>query len=305
MGYSIFDKAARKAALKRSSAGDFSFADIMCDEEKYLKRLNRRFKTSDTIDELRRCLDASSSLDDLVDFSLENDLCDYCDFSGLKFECARALVSVVVECCFRYPLLRAVTCFIGSAEALLERMKSAAGGNEQITVQFGIEGIMSSDSVKKLAASAVCSLETLRKRRDEYLAFAFNSFGIFDALVLDSQDFGGVGYKTLNETLKYNVIARFHPVGCDSVEAIVCHEVGHLLDEKLQVSSSAAFAALKKEYAPTAITENLSQYAAYNGQEMLAEGFAEYLCNKNPRPLARRIGEMIDAANDAYLKGEK
>lgn len=299
MGYSIFDKSAVKSKLVASNDTELDIGKTIKDEAKYLKRLERRYKPTESVEDLRKAIASACSLDELVDFSLDNGLCDYCDFSGLNLECARALVSAVTESCFRYPLLRANTCFIGSTAALNERMRSAASGSEEIIVQFELEGIIDGvESVKKLGEEALKVLNAANKRRDDFLAFAFSFCGLFDAIVLDTQDFGGIGYKTLKQTLEYNVSIGYHPLGCDDTDSIVYHEIGHLLDRTLNVSDSAEFAALKKEYAPAKIAEGLSRYAAYNAQEMLAEGFAEYRCNKNPRPLARKIGELIDAASD-------
>lgn len=299
MGYSIFDKSAVKSKLVTSNDAMFDFGEVIVDVDKYNKRLQRRYKPTESIEDMRRAITSACSLDELVDFSLYNGLCDYCDFSGLNSECARSLVLAVAESCFRYPLLRANTCFIGSISGMQERMRSAASGSEEIIVQFELEGIIrGSESVKKLGKEALKALANINKRRDEVLAFAFSLGGLFDAIVLDTQDFGGIGYKTLKQTLEYNVSVGYHPLGCDDTDSIVYHEIGHLLDNTLNVSDSAEFAALKREYTPAKIAEGLSRYAAYNAQEMLAEGFAEYRCNKNPRPLARKIGELIDAASD-------
>lgn len=299
MGYSIFDKSAVKSKLVASNETLFDFNEVIVDVAKYNERLQRRYKPTESIEDMRSAIASACSLDELVDFSLDNGLCDYCDFSGLNLECARSLVLAVTESCFRYPLLRANTCFIGSISGLQERMCSAASGSEEIIVQFELEGIIrGGESVKKLGKEGLKALANAYKRRDEVLAFAYSLGGLFDALVLDTQDFGGIGYKTLKQTLEDDVSMGYHPLGCDDTDSIVYHEIGHLLDNTLKISDSAEFAALKRGYTPAKIAEGLSRYAAYNAQEMLAEGFAEYRCNKNPRPLARKIGELIDAASD-------
>ena len=42
------------------------------------------------------------------------------------------------------------------------------------------------------------------------------------------------------------------------------------------------------------IKNNLSQYAATNSSEFFAEAYSEYLNNPNPRPIAKKIGELLD-----------
>lgn len=309
MGYSLFDKKAW--ADKIGSSDKYGRCSIVVPSptgyveldvpqgavEEYEARGKRKFKPLGTPADLRAELKSLPDADAISDFALENDLCDYCDFGGLHTEAARCLVSVVLECCLKYPLLRAKTCFIGSVDAFCERMKEAAEGNGEVIVQFGLEKIIDDvNELKKLGEGAYASMCAQKKKKDDYLAFASDHYGFFDAVVLDSQDFGNNALGAQEEALVYNAEVGFHPEGCTSVEYVIYHEMGHLLDYILEVSSSDEFENMKKDYKPADITRELCRYAAYNSQEMLAEAFAECFCNKKPRPLAKRIGLMIDRA---------
>ncbi len=309
MGYSLFDKKAwadkirstdeseRRSIVLPTPTGYVELNVPQGAVEEYEAREKRKFKPLDTPENLRSKLKGLADADEISDFALENDLCDYCDFGGLHAEAARCLVSVVLECCLKYPLLRAKTCFIGSVDAFCERMKEAAEGNGEVIVQFGLEKIIDDTSeLKKIGEAAYVSMCAQKKKKDDYLAFASNHSGFFDAVVLDPQDFGSNAFSEQEELLKYNVEIGFHPEGCGSIEYVIYHEMGHLLDYILDVSNSDEFENMKKDYKPADITCELCRYAAYNSQEMLAEAFAEYFCNKKPRPLAKRIGLMSDRA---------
>ena len=55
------------------------------------------------------------------------------------------------------------------------------------------------------------------------------------------------------------------------------------------------------------LTEELSRYAWKNDNEnkyaeMIAEGWAEYLNNPNPRPIAKEIGETIERKYEEWIK---
>jgi hypothetical protein len=54
---------------------------------------------------------------------------------------------------------------------------------------------------------------------------------------------------------------------------------------------------IKKNHFTVEIEEQLSRYAYTNHAEMIAESFAEYYHNPNPRPMCKRI---VEALNKAY-----
>lgn len=263
--------------------------------DEFQKRGKRKFRTLDDFGKLKADIAAAETLEDLVDFSLENDICDFCDFDGLHIENARILVNVVASCCYKYPHLRSRICFIGSNDSFCERLKSAANGNMNILVQFGLEKIISDvQTLQTVGDAALFSVENAIKNRDNYIALAVMVFGLFDAVIFDTQDFCKSKYDNLHRDLINNSAFGFHPDGCGTTKGITYHEMGHLLDFMLGVSSSAEFTAMRREYSPERIANELSEYATISAAEMLAEGFCEYMCRKNPRPLAKRIGEMID-----------
>jgi hypothetical protein len=100
--------------------------------------------------------------------------------------------------------------------------------------------------------------------------------------------------------------SQWHAEATGTPAAIVTHEFGHMihyflrdlklaedLDELAGVMLGQGTAEIKKQ---------LSEYAAKNIMEIVAEGFAEYIHNPNPRNWARRVGETIDEALEKYRK---
>lgn len=109
----------------------------------------------------------------------------------------------------------------------------------------------------------------------------------------------GSNIETLLKNLKNDVTSKFHPIGCDTVKSVLDHEIGHQLDSMLQISNKDAVRKLFDSRTQEQITEELSKYAWKNDNpnrygEFIAEAWAEYCNNPNPRPIAKEIGETIE-----------
>ena len=102
----------------------------------------------------------------------------------------------------------------------------------------------------------------------------------------------------LLESLKRNVDNKYHPIGCDTIKSILDHEIGHQLDDLLGIRKIQEIRDLRSVPLKD-LTEKLSSYTWDNSSsdryaEMIAEGWAEYLNNPNPREYAKKIGEVIE-----------
>ena len=113
----------------------------------------------------------------------------------------------------------------------------------------------------------------------------------------------GADPKAFSDGLASDVESNWHPVGTDSIKAVVDHELGHQLDALLDLSQDAEIFALWNEgqqaiagvpLALTTLAAGLSRYATTNIKEMIAEGWAEYRNNPQPREMATRIGEIVE-----------
>jgi len=105
------------------------------------------------------------------------------------------------------------------------------------------------------------------------------------------------------QELQMNVKVGFHPQGCDTIKSVIDHEMGHMLDYVLHVSSSGNFQNYISQFSVKELERGLSGYCVYGGRpdpmEILAEAYAEYRNNPTPREMAMTIGRMVD---DAYCQ---
>lgn len=117
---------------------------------------------------------------------------------------------------------------------------------------------------------------------------------------------------------EYDVSVGFHPIGT-TAESIVVHELGHAVDgiltraralggtpiSDLSVSKphNTSFFLRQKVAQSTGVkikdmNKAVSTYGSMNEMEWFAECFAEYLTSANPRPVAKRFGEMLEELMD-------
>ena len=106
------------------------------------------------------------------------------------------------------------------------------------------------------------------------------------------------GEKFLN-SIKEDVVFKFHPQGCDTIRSILDHEIGHQIDDMLDLWDNVEIARLYKSMTPGEMTNKLSRYAWDNSnrmteREFVAEAWAEYVNNPEPREVARKVGEIIE-----------
>ncbi|MCR4926174.1 MAG: phage head morphogenesis protein, partial [Clostridiales bacterium] len=117
-------------------------------------------------------------------------------------------------------------------------------------------------------------------------------------------DMEGSGYLDM---LKRDVAKNKHPVGCDQPYATIAHEIGHAIEDYqhnhkiplLYANNKRKLFAdiginLKDSIKDETIINGLSSYATEEyGREFLAEAWSEYICNPNPRPIAKAVGEYV------------
>ena len=93
-----------------------------------------------------------------------------------------------------------------------------------------------------------------------------------------------------------DVESKFHPVGCGTLKATLDHEVGHQIDSLLDLRKDSVILDLWKGFSKNKATQGdeLSWYAGTNINEFIAEAWAEYCNNPNPRPTAKAVGERAE-----------
>ena len=116
-------------------------------------------------------------------------------------------------------------------------------------------------------------------------------------------------HEKLIESYERDLKAGFHPANT-TYSAILTHEVGHAIDDYLTNTLHAAgISGWKPKWVSAAlrpkvmracglkisdIEQSVSGYAMQNHFEWFAECFAEYMESPNPRPVAKKFGEMLE-----------
>lgn len=117
----------------------------------------------------------------------------------------------------------------------------------------------------------------------------------------------GKSSSTFLKALQNDVSSKWHPEGCATIRSVLDHEVGHQLDSLLGISNLPEIKNLFDSRSETQITEGLSKYAWNNKNanrygEMIAEAWAEYCNNPEPREIAKTVGKRIISEYAEYEK---
>lgn len=104
------------------------------------------------------------------------------------------------------------------------------------------------------------------------------------------------------ESLVKNCELEFHPLGCNTIKSIVDHELGHQLDDLLKLKKNEKILKIRSDIinSDTTIQEAVSAYAGNNINEFIAECWAEYRNNKQCRPTAKAVAEIIIEEYEKY-----
>lgn len=127
-------------------------------------------------------------------------------------------------------------------------------------------------------------------------------------ITVNTSYYGSV--ERLTKALIDSEATGFHPKGVLSIDSVVMHELGHAIDDWLTYTK---FASGVNGWKPKIVSADLrpkvmkacglkiadiykevSGYATKDAQEWFAECFAEYMCSDNPRPVAKKFGEMLE-----------
>jgi len=120
--------------------------------------------------------------------------------------------------------------------------------------------------------------------------------------------------KNIAESYDADVKLNWHPKGTDW-KSIITHEIGHAVDGFLTrngYGSLTAYGNMKEastnmrskvlkslKLAKKDIPKEVSRYGSKNDHEFFAECFAEYIDSEDPRPVAKKFGEILEE----WMKG--
>lgn len=216
----------------------------------------------------------------------ENDLANVVNWSGAKVEIANEWNKAIWETQQQFPKLREQFEFIGTIQ---NRNKYWYEKNVQRVYE------------KLIKDYPNYSKEYLSKKAKRFVVKPKVSGNVYAQSVKGDSLTNGITVnlrfaKNIDEfknSLAYDVSSKFHPVGCNTLRSVVDHELGHQIDDLLQISNDIRIKKLYDSLMYDEIKQKLSGYAAKNIREFVAEAWSEWKNNSNPRPLALEVYNVI------------
>ncbi|MDF2873339.1 MAG: hypothetical protein K0R22_22 [Sporomusa sp.] len=233
---------------------------------------------------------------------------EYADYKGLHVDVANGWNEGLAANFAKFPELKQQFGFVGESHARNSTMKP-------IVRQYYLE--------QMIKHNPNASLERIERHVDNEIEKIMNKLKVPSNSYASSwapqqepfRRFAGITFNSVQgnditkllESLKADVAGKFHPIGCDTVKSVLDHEMGHQLDKMLKLSSKENIQKLFDARTNDQITEELSKYAWKNNNpnrysEFIAEAWAEYCNNPNPRSIAKEIGETIEREYAAWKK---
>lgn len=222
------------------------------------------------------------------------DITNFKGFTGLNIDTAKELVRSLENHYNMFPELRNKVSFIGSIQGRVELLYKHH--YEKILAE--LKAKYPTNDIEYLGKFA----DKLAKKRVVYdkggsNVMAYSSWS-------DTANLNGIAWNKkftgdgLQAVLDRDMKSKFHPVGGNSPKFIADHELGHKIDELLDLRHDSDFIELleKNKFKDREfIIDNLSKYALEksDGSEFIAEAWGEYLNNPNPRPIAKGLGDLI------------
>lgn len=244
-------------------------------------------------------IDNASNCTQLEELARKYYMCDCCDFAEINLYAAKRTLKVVADVMYKYPQLRGYLCYIGTRDALENRLKKLEDGDMSVLTDFGLQYIFTEEQGKKLGKIYRERVSVNEQEPTSSYASIYYLSRLFDALLLDKSYFDGYAYLRCADCVRRDESTGFHPKGCYTPELILYHELGHLLNLLCDLSCQKSFKEYYNALTRADIENGLSQYAAKSVAEFIAEAFAEYMCNPAPRPIATKVVELL---NESYQK---
>lgn len=188
-----------------------------------------------------------------------------------------------------YPELKKETQYVGTIRGRVEML--VAKKFEELKADSRFAGL-GDDYLMEYAKDFIKQFKVNAKKNIyAYSHGAFKEWGL-----------AGIAFNTMwqgdkiDDSLKNDVKAKYHPTGTATLKAVFDHELGHEIDRLLGLRSHADFLKIYREETLKGkehVKDNLSNYSNKNAAEFIAEAWSEYLNNEKPRPIAVAVSMLI------------
>jgi len=224
-------------------------------------------------------------------WAVKNGLADRADYDGISPEVANAWNRSMFDHLQRFPELRQSQKFIGTGQAQFAQWHEAALAKYVSRLKLANPGA----DEAALAALAERMVKPLRMKGSTW-AHSWEQ-PEFSGVAVNKK--WGADVAGWQASLLRNVETKYHPPGCDTIRSVVDHELGHQIDTLLGLSQDQEVRKAFSECLALGAKDQVSEYAAKNIAEFIAECWAESLNNPAPRPFAKRIAAIIQARYEA------
>ena len=230
-------------------------------------------------------------------FAQENGLARVAKFGKLDIETANEMNQSMLESIERMPALKGRMSFMGSAQE-----------NNRIfyaeTVAYNADFYRKSYPQWSEKVVIQVAKKESKKRKTTGYAFARDKVPDKNGWRDFYKDTDGISFnekwgsassiQKFKDSIASDVKSKWHPEGTEALRSVMDHEIGHQIDYLLELRKNPEIINLYTQYKPQ-MGEYLSRYGAKNVAEFIAESWTEYINNPTPRPLAKQIGDIINA----------
>ena len=239
---------------------------------------------------------AAKSLQEAETFARDSFGIANADYKGIDLEVANEMNAAIQRGMDICPQIKDRMKFIGNAQRVNKafREEYAAAVSQYYKKAYpGLSDTYCEQLGKKRANEAIGKISATT------LAFARSGSSSIPELNAVIKKYEGIvanerncnNAQRLKETLESN--KRIGQLSVGTIAGTFDHEVAHQIDFALELSKNAEMVGLYRSMSYQEIASGLSRYGAGKIAEFIAEGWAEYCNSDNPRPIAKRIGEII------------
>jgi len=239
---------------------------------------------------------------------------DNVDYSGLSIKFVKELNATVLETLEKYPELKGQIKFLGSSQQHIKLLRPAYKAYfdefyHMIHARPGVLNPKTEEEIQEIVENETNSVLSKLTNPNTRGGAVFIDKPMFKDVVGISFNANSANdaYKLTMEMIR-NERNGYAPKGCNTIKAIVDHEIGHMLDYTLKLLHDKDLQKIYNEALdyirndPKKYASELSLYAREDKKEFIAEAWAEYRNNPNPRKIAYEIGKLIEWKYEEWKK---
>lgn len=223
------------------------------------------------------------------------------DFKGIDVKVANAMNKSLTDAMNYCPKVVENMAYYGTAQGRTQLLRPMIVDYYKKELSYSYGGTLSPNRLDELAKDYASRV--IHKVPQNVLAISYSTPNKESIWYETMNKFKGIGVnknygkdaETFEKNLQWCVKTKFHPIGCENLKSVFDHELGHQIDGFYNIREKPEIIELYHSLTKDEIKEQLSEYGSKKIGEFIAEGYAEYVNNPNPRPIAKTIGNIIES----------